>query len=354
MNFTFKNKKITGILTVLPDNLIRFEDEMHNYNFSEAKSLKLKMAMGFNTRRVVKPDVITSDYCVTGMEYLFEQGLLQKDDIDALIVVTQSPDYFMPPTSNVVQGKLGLKQDMFCLDISQGCAGFLIGLMQAFMLLEQDAVKKVVLINVDILSKKVSNKDRNSHPLIGDGASFTIVEKTEEQNTIYANLKMDGTGAEALLIPAGGFKQPSTAETATLKEDTAGNLRSQDHLVMKGDEVFNFVQREVPPLVESLLEWTGTEKEAVDYFFFHQPNKFMLNKLADKIGVPREKMPSNVVENFGNASGVSIPTVISYNLGEALEQNDYTVCLSGFGVGLTWSSMLMKLGKLDFNRIIYK
>ena len=136
------------------------------------------------------------------------------------------------------------------------------------------------------------------------------------------------------------------------KEDAAGNFRSFDNLVMKGDDVFNFVQREVPPMVEHLLQKAGVSKGEVDYYMFHQPNKFMLNKLADKLGVPREKMPSNIVENFGNASGVSIPTAITFNLGERLTKESFLICLAGFGVGLTWASILMRLEYLTFNEII--
>lgn len=352
MNLKFHNKTITGILTVLPANEVKFEDEIGNYNFSVAKSLKLKMAMGYNAHRIVEDGVTISDLCVFGLNHLFDNELLKKEDIDALILVTQSPEYFMPPTSNVIQGKLGLKQDMICMDINQGCAGFEIGLFQAFMLLDQEEINKVVLLNADLLSQKVSKKDRNSNPLIGDGASVTIVEKSEKPNTIFANIKMDGTAFDALIIPAGGFKTPSTSETAKMVEDTAGNFRSLDNLVMKGDEVFNFVQREVPPLIEDLLVHAKVEKQEVDYYMFHQPNKFMLNKLADKLEVPRERMPGNIVENFGNASGVSIPTAITFNLGERLTQESLLVCLAGFGVGLTWSSILLRLEYLSFNKII--
>ncbi len=348
MNFTFHNKAITGILTILPANEVKFEDGMENYSFTVAQSLKLKKAMGYNTTRVVNADVCTSDICVYGLNYLFENHLLNKEDIDALILITQSPDYFMPPTSNVIQGQLGLKQDMICLDINQGCAGYIVGIMQAFMLLDQPAINKVVLLNADILSKKVSKRDRNSNPLIGDGASITIMEKSKVPNTIYANLKMDGLNAGALMIPAGGFKLPSSSETSEMKADAAGNLRSLDNLVMKGDEVFSFVQREVPPLIEDLLAIAGVSRDQVDYFMFHQPNRFMLNKLADKLEVSREKMPSNVVENYGNASGVSIPTAITHNLGNRPENESLTLCLSGFGVGLTWASLVVELNKLNF------
>ena len=207
-------------------------------------------------------------------------------------------------------------------------------------------------MNADVLSPKVSDRDRNSKPLIGDAASITIIEKCEDESPIYANIKMDGTGAFALNIPAGGFRLPSSPETAIMEEDAAGNFRSKDNLVMRGDEVFNFVQREVPPMIEHLFEQSGVDRDNVDWYMFHQPNKFMLHKLAEKLGIPYEKMPANIVENFGNASGVTVPTCISYNLGEKLCETSLLLCLAGFGVGLTWSSILIRMGNMDFNKII--
>jgi 3-oxoacyl-[acyl-carrier-protein] synthase-3 len=348
MNFLFKHKKISGILTILPENEVSFEDEMHNYNFSEAKSMKLKMAMGFNKKRIVKKGVTGSDLCLHGLNYLFSHDFIRKDEIDALILVTQTPDYIMPPTSNIIQGELELKEDMLCLDINQGCAGYIIGLIQGFMLLDQPSVNKVVVLNADVLSPKVSKRDRNSNPLIGDAASVTILERSTEQKDISCILKMNGKGAFALQIPAGGAKLPSSAETAEIHEDASGNFRSKDHLVMKGDEVFNFVQKEVPPIIEEVLKLAQTGKEEIDYFMFHQPNRFMLQKLADKLEVSRDKIPSNVVENFGNSSGVTIPLAITLNIGENLEKHHHRLCLSGFGVGLTWAAMVIDMGPLDF------
>jgi len=352
MNLKYHNKKISGILTVVPENEVQFEDTIGNYNFSRKQSKQLGKIMGYERQRIVLPGVTVSDLCVYGLNYLFKECLLDKDEIDALILVTMSPDYFLPPTSNVIQGRLGLKEDIFCMDINQGCAGHLIGIMQAFSLLEQESINKVVLLNADVLSQKASERDRNSRPLAGDGASVTIVEKCEEQNTIYANLKMDGKRHEALIIPAGGFKTPSSPETAVLKEDDNGNFRALDHLVMKGDAVFNFVQKEVPLMIDSLLEVANIEKDEVDYFMFHQPNRFMLQKLADRLEVSYDKLPNNIVERFGNANSITVPTVITHNLGEKAETNEYLICLAGFGVGLTWCSMLMKFGKLDFCKII--
>ena len=352
MDFCFHNKRISGILTILPSQIVTFEEEMANYNFSPMKCQKLKLAMGYKEHRLAKSGQCSSDFCLFGLQYLFDNHLLDKDEIDALLFVSQSPDYYMPPTSNVIQGHFGLKQDMICLDINQGCAGFEVGLIQAFMLLEQSSINKVVLLNADVLSPKVSSQDRNSKPLVGDAAAITIVEKSDTPNTIYANIKMDGTGAFALNIPAGGFRMPSTQETAIMQEDASGNFRSMDNLVMKGDEVFNFVQREVPPMIQHLMEQAGITDDNIEYYLFHQPNKFMLHKLADKLGVAYEKMPANIVENFGNASGVTVPTNISYNLGDSIVNGSKLVCMAGFGVGLTWSSILMELNNLKFNKII--
>jgi len=352
MDFVFRNKRISGILTILPKKAVKFEDEMANYNFSPAKCMKLKLAMGYNEHRIAEPGQCSSDFCIFGLQYLFDNGLLDKEDIDALLFVSQSADFYMPPTSNIIHGHFGLKHDCLCLDINQGCAGFEVGLLLSFMLLEQPAVNKVVLMNADVLSSKVSDRDRNSKPLIGDAAAITILEKSKTDNVIYANIKMDGTGAFALNIPAGGFRLPSSSETAVMEQDSAGNYRSKDNLVMQGDEVFNFVQREVPPMIEHLFEQSGVDRGDVDWYMFHQPNKFMLHKLADKLGVPYEKMPANIVENFGNASGVTVPTCISYNLGDQLVNGKMKLCMAGFGVGLTWSSIMMEMGNLAFNKII--
>ncbi len=348
MNFTFHRKYISGLLAVVPAREQYFNDDMRAFNFPESRSLKLKEVMGYDKHRLVEPGVCVSDLAVFGLEHLFKEGLVGRDDFDALILVTQSPDHFMPPTSNIIQGRLNLKQDLLCLDINQGCAGFVIGLIQAFLLLEQESIRKVLLINADVMSRKTSPQDRNSYPLIGDAASITVVERDPQNSIIHANLKMDGTRNGALMIPAGGFRMPSTPETAVFEDVGDNNLRAKDHLRMDGSAVFNFVQVEVPPLLDSLLAFAGVESDAVDYFLCHQPNRFMLQKLADKIKVPYAKMPMNVVEHFGNSSGVTIPLAIAFNLSKRLASEQLRVCLVGFGVGLTWSAMLMGLGHLRF------
>lgn len=352
MHLKFKNKKITGILSVLPSNEIRFLDEVGNYNFSEKQSIKLGTIMGYGTQRIANKNTTVSDLCIFGMNYLFDNQFLDKDSIGAVILCTQSPDYFLPATSNVISGKLGLSQDVISMDLNQGCAGFEVGIMQAFMLLDTGSINKVVLLNADVLSQKVALQDRNSRPLVGDGASITIIENAFDNEEINMFLKMDGSSALSLQIPAGGFKTPSTLETAQLQEDESGNFRALDHLVMKGDEVFNFVQTKVPAMMNELFDTLKIDPTYFDYYLFHQPNKFMLEKLAEKMKIPYEKMPNNISGKYGNGSSITVPLNVCENIGKEALHQSYKVCFGGFGVGLTWSVIQWKLENLAFCEII--
>jgi len=347
MDFKFKNKKITGILSVVPKNIVRFEDEIASYNFSRKYSMKLKKIMGYEEHRIAEEDACISDLCVFGLNYLFSENLLKKEEIDALILVKLTPDYFMPPTSNAIQGRLKLKKDIICLDINQACAGFLVGLFQALSFLEQEEINKVVLLNADIISQKISKMDRSNYPSIGDAAAITIIEKDNGNNDIIGNIKMDGGGCDAVIIPAGSLKIPYLPETSIKKIDSKVNLKNYNNLKM-----FDFVQKEVPTMIDDLLKKTGVAKEEVDYFMFHQPNKFILERLADKMEISYDKMPSNIVGKFGNSNGVTIPVNLTYNLGDKLMNNSYNICLAGFGVGLVWSSMLLKMGGLSFCKMV--
>ena len=347
MRLKFSSGKISGLLLVLPEHEQNFLEDMKNFDFPESRSLKLMKVMGYNKHRLVRDIDCCSDLVIRGFRHLIDSSLLDANSVDALIVVTQSPDFLMPPTSSVIQGELGLKQDMLCLDINQGCAGFIIGLIQSFSLLTQESINRVALINVDVLSRKVNRQDRNSYPLIGDAASIAIIDKKDGEE-IWANLRMDGSRREALMIPAGGMRLPASSETAEVHDAGDNNFRSKDNLKMDGSAVFNFVQTEVPPLISDILNFSGKSDEDIRAYAFHQPNKFMLEKLADKLGIVREKLPMDVVERFGNNSGATIPTVLATNLRDQLLSESALYCLAGFGVGLTWASMVMPIGPLEF------
>lgn len=349
MKTTFKGKRISGVLGILPETISYFDDEVDNYNFPPKQTLRLKKVMGFEKHRLAKSESTASDFCVKGLEYLLKKEYINKSEIGAIVVVSLSPDYFVPHISNIVQGKCGLPEDVLCMDIPQGCCGYLLGLMQSFLLLDiLPAEKKVLLFNVDILSHKVSKHDRNDFPLIGDAAAVTVVEHDKTAKDIAYHMFMDGTDRESLIIPAGGFAMPSTPETAELKQLEDGNQRALDNLTMDGSAIFNFVQMRVPPLIENMFEECKVKKEDIDYYLFHQPNKFMLKKLADKMQIPYEKMFMNIVENYGNPSGVSIPINITHNLNGMHERQRYQCCLSAFGSGLAWGAMIMELYDMQF------
>ena len=355
MFFSFKNKKITGVALIVPENERSFVDDMKLFNADEKRSARLAKVMGYDKHRIAPEYVAASDMVEYGFQQLFESGDLRKEEIDALVYLTISPDHFVPPTSRILHGKLGLKQETYCIDITQGCSAFEEGLIQSFLLLEQPAVNKVALVTTDVLSHKVSPKDRNSYPLVGDAASITIIEKSETENNIESVILNDGTRAMALQIPAGGFRMPCSPETAVMHTDEEGNERSLDNLVMDGTAVFNFVMQDVPPMLFDLFKRANLTKDDFDWFLFHQPNRFMLQKLAEKLDVPYEKMPANVVEKYGNSSGTTVPAVTVLNFEGKNMPEKQKVCFSGFGVGLTWAAVVMDLYPFNFIKtLIFK
>ncbi len=351
MFFHFKNKKITQMVSIIPNKAIRFEDEAEQYNFPVKRTLKMMDIMGYKEHRMFDDGVILSDVAVYGINYMIKHNIIEKNDIDALLFVANTNDNIVPPTANIIQGRLDLKKDMICLDIAQACAGFTVGLLQSFMLLDTSSVKKVVLINGGTMKSKVSKKDRNSWPLIGESCSITVIEN-QESSDIYASIYMDGNNSDALKIPAGGFRMPSSVETAKMQTLDDGNERALDHLTMEGIGVFNFVQTVVPEEVYKLMKYANVEDKDIFAYLFHQPNKFILEKLADKMEVDRNKMPSNIVENFGNSDSGTIPLVTTFNYGELFEKQIYKVCFAGFGAGLTCASIIMDFGAVENCKLI--
>ena len=219
--------------------------------------------------------------------------------------------------------------------------------MQAFMMLDQQSINRVAIVTADVISRKSSMKDRNFYPLLGDSAAITIVENGPSDD-IHLFMKMDGDGSNAIIIPAGGMRLPYTEETEKMIKDEAGNTRNQNQIFMDGTEVYNFVMQAVPPMFHELFRKYKMQFSDVDYFMCHQPNRFMLERLADKLKIPYTQMPNNLVENYGNSASSTIPNIITLNVGTQLEGNSLKLCLAGFGVGLVWSSTIMTLSNLNF------
>lgn len=354
MILKFQNKHISSIVTVVPTTEVFFKDEMSNFTFPESQNLRLAKVMGFNKRRIGELGDTISDYAACGIRELIANGSLNPQEVGAIIAVTTTPDHLIPAISNIVQGQFDFDQDIICNDIAHGCAGYVVGLQQAFMLLEcMPKDKKVLLITGDFLTQKVAIRDRGSRPIVGDAVSVSIIENSTDNNTTHCHIKNDGANCFAVYIPAGGTRMPSTPQTAVEELDVFGNYRSKNQLVMNGDLVFNFIINEVPILMEELLQSANLKVEDIEWFMCHQSSKFTLQKLAQRLDVSNKIMPFNIVENYGNSSSASIPMCITYNLPELLTQGGkHRIMMTGFGIGLTWGSIIMEMGDMKCCKMI--
>ncbi len=345
MKFHFNNCKISGVLSVFPEMLVRFEDEVIDPN--DSKSRRLKNIIGFGTRYRAKGTTTMSDMILYGMNELISSEKIHKEDIGAIICVTLCPDYYLPQISQIVQGELGMSHDVYCVDIPQACSGFVVGLIQSFMLLEHMQGKKVVLCTGEIFNRKSKDEPKTESPSFGgDVANITIVENANEgyNDDIYAEMKNDGENRNALLIEYGACRNPMTSEMIDNKKS---NIPCSG-VDMDGSGVFNFVQREVPPMIKEISTDAKKKIDDFDYFLFHQPNKFMLQKLATALGVQFAKMPMNITTEYGNSDSGTIPVAMTEYASEDLMKKENLCCLSGFGGGLTWCAIVMNIGKLDF------
>ncbi|MDR0981650.1 MAG: ketoacyl-ACP synthase III [Culturomica sp.] len=349
MKHIFKNKRISSILTVMPPHEVFFADEMHNYSFPESQNKRLAKVMGFNKRRIGEKYDTVSDYAVYGIQQLIEKGVLKTDEVGAIVVITTTPDHLIPPTSNIIQGRFDFSTETICQDLSFGCAGYIAGVLQAFMLLDVLEDKKVLLVTGDFLSQRIAVRDRGSRPIVGDAVAITILENSKEDNKCYCAIRNDGANCFAVYIPAGGTRLPTSPETGIEEQDIFNNYRAKDHLVMNGDLVFNFIINEVPVMMEELMQDAGITKDDIDYYMCHQSSKFTLQKVADRLDVPRQKVPNNIIETYGNSSSASIPVNMAYNLSEELTQDkQLKIMLAGFGTGLTWGAIIMDMGQMDY------
>ena len=351
MQTTFSQKKISGILGILPENSYSFEDETTNFPPTRAK--RLKKVMGYGQRRRAKINTTSSDLCISGLKYLFDNEKLKPDDIGAIIVVTLTPDYFIPHISNIIHGVFDLDNKVICLDIAQACTGYILGLFEAFMLLEHIGSKKVVLCTADILHRKEKeNETFDAPPFGGDAATISIIENYHPGRKIYVDIRNYGNERNTLIYPGGAFRFPQGTQISNPIDIGDGVPRNPYTLNMDGSAVFNFAQREVPGMIDDLLSYSELNRDIIDWFFFHQPNKFMLEKLAEKAQIPQDKMYMDLVEKYGNSNSSTIPLVIADHMSNLLTNNECTCCLVGFGGGLSLGGIVTPIGNMEFCNII--
>lgn len=349
MKAEFSHVRIAGVLGVVPSTISRFDDELHNYSHAAANSLKLKAAMGYNEHRVARAGLTTSDLAAFGIQHLIDTQGLDVSTIDALFFISQTPDHILPATSTILHGRFPFAQDTYCVDINDGCCGFIKGLYEASAFLSSTQARRALVICGDVLSRKVSIHDRNSYPLIGDGVTLTLVERTEAPSPLSLEILFDGRGFDKLIIPAGGARLPCSQATADMQTDEDGNRRTAEQLVMQGRDVFVFTQTVVPEFLEGFLQRRALQPQDVDVFLFHQANAFILDRLRAKLDVGKEKVPDRVIRQLGNSSSATIPMAIA--AGEPITRTTRAVAC-GFGVGLSWGAALFELQPLAFQQLI--
>jgi 3-oxoacyl-[acyl-carrier-protein] synthase III len=338
-----ENVAITGICTAVPSVVSSWRDEIPVFGESDLR--KIVENTGVENRRVAPPGVCTSDLCVAAAERLLGEMGLGIEAIDAIILVTQTPDYVLPATACSIAGRLGAAPHCVAFDVNLGCSGYTHGLWLASHLVAGRALNRVLLLAGDIATHRVFPRDRSARMLFGDAGTATIIEGRANPDRIRFRLGTDGTGQNSLIVPAGGFRRPSSTETsiATLWED--GNERGLDHLFMNGADVFSFTIRSVPRLLMDAIsdaDWTVAD---VDYFVLHQANAFMLKFLAKSAGIPLSKLPI-ALKDFGNTSSASIPLALTTALRDQLSgagAKPLNLVLAGFGVGFSWSAVATRL-----------
>ena len=307
-------------------------------------SEKIFEKTGIRTRRIAAAQECASDLGVAAARRLFEGGAVDPGAIDFLIFCTQSPDYFLPATACTVQARLGLRTSCGALDINQGCSGFVYGLALAKSLVEAGTASRVLLVTADTYTKFLHPRDRAVRTIFGDGAAATLVvgDEAAEESIGPFVLGTDGRGACHLIVPAGGLRRPASAEMAVALEAEGGNWRSQQNLYMNGPEIFNFTLSAVPPLVEQLrLKCNGGLQE-VDYYVFHQANRFMLERLRNKLKIAPEKFCIDL-EDCGNTVSSTIPLALERARRAGTITSGQRVMLVGFGVGFSWGATMIRV-----------
>lgn len=337
---SFSGIGISGLAAAVPANTI--DNYAYTEHFPAADVKEIVEKTGIKARRFALPHQCASDFCYAAADRLLNDLAVDRSEIDLVVFVSQTPDYRMPATSVILQERLGLSKDTAAFDLSLGCSAFVYGLTVVYGFLQQSSFRKALLLDGETRSRVYSPKDRKTGFLFGDGGVAALIERDDRFGPSNFSLHSDGSRESLIKIDAGGYRNPSSAETVREKVvDEHGNIRSDEQAYMEGADVFNFVLREIPKTVKKVLALAGVEKEEIDYFVFHQANIYMNSYLAKKMKVDPDRVPM-CLDKFGNTSSVSIPlTIVSELPGKLPSAKQVMLC--GFGVGLSWAAGILSL-----------
>jgi 3-oxoacyl-[acyl-carrier-protein] synthase-3 len=335
-----KGMAVRGVMACVPPREISNERDYPWFDATEIR--KITAMAGIKSRRQVEPDTCTSDLCFAAAKALLQRLDWDPLTIDGLILVTQTPDYVMPTTSCILQYRLGLADSCAAFDVALGCSAYVYGVWLSNALLSSRACRRILLLAGDTPSKFIDPKDRATALLFGDAGSATAVEATDDPGSEAHYIMMtDGSGASDLIIPGGMFRNRFPAEPA------------QYCLHMDGGHIFDFTRNRVPTLVTDLLAFSGKVPQDYAYFIFHQANEYVNKFLVSKAGLSLSQVPFSIAQ-FGNTSAASVPLTLAVAGPPAIESDGYNVMLLGFGVGLSWGAVSLRiprdcvLGNFDY------
>ena len=343
----YNNVGIRAVAACVPQKIEKTSDL--DYFMPQEDIDKVISQIGISEKRIADNDVCSSDLCQKAAEKLFEDNAIDRNSIDALIFVSQTSDYHQPATAPILQHKLGLTKQCLSFDINLACSGYVYGLSVAYALAAAQGINRVLLLVGETMSKIVSRYDKVNTPLFGDAGTATLIEKGDYGDSLFS-LHSDGSGAQVMMIPYGGFRNQSSPEGFIEVTDDDGSRRTGEQFRMDGLEVFNFGMREEPKDIKGLLTEAGMTIDSIDAVVFHQANKFMTDFFANRLKLPKNKVLYSI-NKFGNTSSASIPLTISVAMQDSTVSRR-NIILSGFGAGLSWGSVLLNMELTKISSII--
>lgn len=328
---------IRAISYYLPERVVTNEELVAE--FPEWTVEKIADKVGVSQRHVAAEGETSVDMAVKAAESLFEQySDITGDNIDFVILCTQSPDYFLPSSACIIQERLGLTTACGAFDFNLGCSGYVYGLAIAKGLVVAGIAKNVLLLTAETYTRYLHPRDKGNRTIFGDAATATVISTEGFAEIGNFALGTNGAGAENLIVRTGCSRNPEKA--GDLSFDENGNPRSSDHLFMNGAEIFTFTQKNVPLVVRQTLENNHISQDEVNMFIFHQANSYMLNFLRKKIKIAPEKFYVNM-SDIGNTVSNSIPIALAQAKKEGRLSGPVLLC--GFGVGYSWGGCILNI-----------
>lgn len=343
----YDNIGISAVAACVPQKTEYTKDL--RYIMSEEDIQKAIQNIGIEERRIAEPDVCASDLCFAAAQQLIADNAIDPKSIDVLLFVSQTSDYHQPATAAILQHKLGLSKDTLAFDINLACSGYVYGLSAAYAYAQNEGVNRVLLLVGETMSKIVSRYDKVNTPLFGDAGTATLIEKGEQFGKSIFSLHTDGKGAEVMMIPDGGFRNPVSEKSFVEETDANGDKRSRLQFRMDGMAVFNFGMSEEPRDVKNIVDAAGLDLSQIDLLIYHQANKFMTDFFTKWLKFDKAKTPYSI-RKYGNTSSASIPLTIVSELYAGYPDRTHVI-LSGFGAGLSWGSALLDMSACKISKI---